>query len=100
MHQFMGELGYSVSGPSVLRMDNQSAIAVSKNPEHHGKMKHLSLRLFWLRDAVQDGLIKLTFVATDDMAANIFTKSLDCLKVQKLSSMLGLGSIQECVALH
>ena len=27
-----GELGYDISGPSLLRMDNQSAIAVSKNP--------------------------------------------------------------------
>ena len=97
MHQFMGELGYSVSGPSVLRMDNQSAIAVSKNPEHHGKMNHLSLHLFWLRDAVQDGLIAPTFVATEDMAADIFTKSLDRLKVQKHAKMLWLGSIQECV---
>ena len=52
MHQLMGELGYDTSGPSLLRIDNQSAIAVSKNPEHHGKMKHLSLHLFWLRDAV------------------------------------------------
>ena len=52
MRQFMGELGYDVSGPSLLWMDNQSAIAVNKNPEHHGKMKHLSLCLFWLRDAV------------------------------------------------
>ena len=45
MCQFMGELGYDISGPSLLRMDNQSAIAVSKNPEHHSKMKHLSLCL-------------------------------------------------------
>src|SRR5260221_5169983 len=35
MCQFMGELGYDVSGPSLLRMDNQSAIAVSKNLEDH-----------------------------------------------------------------
>ena len=34
MCQFMGELGYVVSGPSLLRMD-QSTFAVSKNPEHH-----------------------------------------------------------------
>src|ERR1700761_6771813 len=32
MRQFMGELGYTISGPSLLRMDNQLAIAVSKNP--------------------------------------------------------------------
>ena len=49
MRQFMGELGYDVFGPSLLWMDNQSVIAVNKNPEHHGKMKHLSLCLFGLR---------------------------------------------------
>ena len=73
-------------------MDNQSAIAVSKNPEHHEKMKHLSLRLFWLRDAVQDGLIAPTFVPTQDMAADVFTKSLDRYKLQKCVRMLGLVS--------
>jgi hypothetical protein len=90
MRQFMGELGYQISGPSLLRMDNQSAIAVSKNPEHHGKMKHLSLRLFWLRDAVQDGLIAPTFVRTEDMAADIFTKALDRVKLLRCAEMLGL----------
>jgi hypothetical protein len=92
MHQLMGELGYNTSGPSVLRMDNQSAIAVSKNPKHYGKMKHLSLCLFWLRDTVQDGLIAPTFVATQDMAADVFTKLLDCYKLQKCVRMLGLVS--------
>ena len=92
MHQLMGELGYDTSGLSLLRMDNQSAIAVSKNPEHHGKMKHLSLHLFWLRDAVQDGLIAPTFVSTQDMAADVFTKSLDRYKLQKCVKMLGLVS--------
>ena len=91
MCQLMGELGYEMPGPSLLRMDNQSAIAVNKNPEYHGKMKHLSLRLFWLRDAVQDGLIAPTFVKTQDMAADIFTKALDRDKVRNCVSMLGLG---------
>ena len=81
-------------------MDNQSAIAVSKNPEHHGKMKHLSLHLFWLRDAVQDGLIVPTFVATEDMAADIFTKALDRLKVQKCARMFALGTIPDSGVMH
>ena len=55
-------------------------------------MKHLSLRLFWLRDAVQDGLIAPTFVTTQDMAADIFTKSLDRFKLQKCAEMLGFFS--------
>ena len=55
-------------------------------------MKHLSLCLFWLRDAVQDGLIAPTFVGTQEMAADIFPKALDWFKVQKCSEMLGLFS--------
>jgi hypothetical protein len=90
MRQFMVELGYKMPGPSVLWMDNQSAIAMKKNPEYHGKMKHLSLCLLWLRDAVQEGLIAPTFMATHNMAADIFTKALDRFKVQKCIGMLGL----------
>jgi ABC-type iron transport system FetAB ATPase subunit len=63
---------------------------VSKNPEHHGKMKHLSLRLFWLRDAVEDKVILPQFVETQKMAADIFTKALDRFKVQRCARMLGL----------
>ena len=96
MRQFMGELGYDISGPSLLRMDNQSAIAVSKNPEHHSKMKHLSLRLFWLRDHVQDGLIAPTFVGTQEMAADIYTKALDRNPV-RFFSRLGSQDYSECL---
>ncbi len=94
MRQFIGELGYPFTGPSMLRMDNQSAIAVSKNPEHHSKMKHLSLHLFWLRDAVQDGLITPSFVTTQEMAADIFTKALDRFKVQSDSRF---RNVLECL---
>jgi hypothetical protein len=90
MRNLLGELGFQFSGPSVLRMDNQSAIAVSKNPEHHGRMKHLSLRLFWIQRAVEQGLISPTFVTTQNMAADIFTKALDRIKLQKCAGMLGL----------
>jgi hypothetical protein len=90
LRQFLGELGYKIPGPSVLWMDNQSAIAVSKNPEHHGKMKHLPLRLFWLRDAVEDNVILPQFVETQNMAADILTKALDRFKVQRCARMVGL----------
>ena len=49
VRQFMGELGYAPSSSSTLLMDNQSAISVSKNPEHHGRMKHLDLRWYLLK---------------------------------------------------
>jgi len=76
-HQFLTELGYSFNTPSILHLDNQSAISVSKDPEHHGRMKHLDLRFFWLRDKVTAGSISPPFVPTSDMAADLLTKPLD-----------------------
>jgi hypothetical protein len=91
MRQFMGELGYPPSSSSTLLMDNQSAISVSKNPEHHGRMKHLDLRWFWLRDVVDSGLVKPAFIPTEDMAADILTKSLMRPYVEKCRRLMGLS---------
>ena len=43
MHNLMKELGIPLPGTSTLLLDNQSAISVAKNPEHHGRMKQLDL---------------------------------------------------------
>jgi len=65
----------------------------------HSKIKHLSLQLFWLRDAVQGGLTSPSFVTMQEMAAVIFTKALDQFKVQKCATMLSLFDY-ELAALH
>ncbi|KZT18485.1 hypothetical protein NEOLEDRAFT_1021152, partial [Neolentinus lepideus HHB14362 ss-1] len=63
--------GYDMSSPSTLYIDNLSALSVAKNPEHHGRMKHLDL--------------------TSDMPVDILTKSLPRPKVLEMVKMLGLG---------
>ena len=92
MRQFMGELGYSPTSTPTLLMDNQSAISVSKNPEHHGRMKHLDLRWYWLRDVVEAGLVKPSYVPTEDMAADILTKPLMRPYVEKCRKLMGLDA--------
>ena len=71
-------------------MDNQSALTVSKNPEHHGRMKHLDLRHYWLRDQVEYGVISPEYIPTADMIADIFTKSLPVPKVRFCRESLGV----------
>ena len=79
------------TGPSVLRIDNQSAISVAKHPEHHGRMKQLDLSWYWLRDVVHKELIAPTFVPTTNQPADILTKSLAKPKVELFCGMMGLG---------
>ena len=76
------EFGYTFSTPSTLYIDNQSALAVAKNSEHHGRIKHLDLRFYWLRDVVEAGDIDVCYLPTKSMPADMMTKALGQLKVQ------------------
>ena len=90
MQQLLKELEYDAPAPSTLFIDNQSAIAVAKNPEHHGRMKHLDLAYFWLRDKVVENKIQVIHLATQDMPADLLTKALPKPQVIKLRKIMGL----------
>ena len=90
MRHFLSELGYAPQGPSVILMDNQSAIAVGKNPEHHGRMKHIQRRFYWLREAVESKALRLEFVPTSQMVADALTKPLERQKVIEFRRLMGL----------
>ena len=84
------ELGYKFNSSSTLYIDNRSALSVAKNPEHHGRMKHLDLRFYWLRNEVEKGTITMVHLPTEEMPADIMTKALGRLKVGEMVDMLGL----------
>ena len=90
LRNLLSEFGYEFSSASTLFVDNMSAISVANNPEHHGRMKHLDLRFYWLRDMVEMGLIKVQHIRTAQMPADLLTKPLGRLKVQEMRHMLGL----------
>lgn len=90
MQNMLKELGYMPPVPSKLYVDNQSAITVAKNPEHHGRMKHLDLAYYWLRDKVENGTISPQYLQTDEMPADMLTKALSKPKVEEFRSMIGL----------
>ena len=60
------------------------------NPEHHKHMKHLDLRTFWLRHAVEEGHITPFHVPTSEMPADLLTKPLSRDKIAKFRNMMGL----------
>jgi hypothetical protein len=86
----LSELGFPPSSSSTLHIDNMSAISVVKNPEHHGRMKHMDLKHHWLRETVGSGLISVLHCPTADMPADILTKPLERIKVVRGAELLGL----------
>ena len=91
MRNILKEFGYKIDGPSSLHCDNQLAIQVGRNPEHHRRMKHLDLDFFWLRDAVENRVITLSYLLTDKMPADALIKPLSRQKVKDGRKMMGLN---------
>ena len=50
--------------------------------------KHIETNFHFIRDKTEDGTISITYVPTDIMAADIFTKSLPLSKVETFRTVL------------
>lgn len=62
--------------------DNQSA----KNLEHpvqHARTKHIDISYHFIREHVANGIIKFKHMPTNEMKADILTKGLDKIQIQK-----------------
>jgi hypothetical protein len=90
MRNILHEFGFPQHGASPLHIDNQSAISVSKNPEHFGRMKHLDLRFFWLRDVVEEGTIAPVHIPGTEQPADALTKALPLPQIRLARQRMGL----------
>ncbi|CAM8906649.1 unnamed protein product [Rhodiola kirilowii] len=70
--------------------DNSSAIKLSKNPVMHRRTKHIDVRFHYLRDLVNDGVVELSFCASEEQVADIMTKPLSLDQFVKLRRSLGV----------
>ena len=59
---------------TVMLMDNQSAIALARDPIMFKKPKHIKRRHFFHRDEVEAGTIEPVFVPTANNFADLLTK--------------------------
>ena len=73
---FLRELGFDMSEPPPLWMDNKSAIDLAYNPEHHARTKHIDRRHYFICECVEDCRLRVPFVATAENIADFFTKPL------------------------
>jgi hypothetical protein len=78
-----------------LLMDNMSAIALSRNPVHHERSKHIDTKFHFLRECIEDGKVEVDHIGTADQLADIFTKSLGRIKFIELRSALGVVEVHQ-----
>ena len=57
--------------------DNTNAINISNNLVQHSRTKHIEIEHHFIRELVEDGILTLEFIHTDDQKADLFTKLLN-----------------------
>ena len=94
LRHLYGELGlFDEATPTLIRGDNEGAIAMTKNPMYHQRSKHIDLRVHWIRDLVRDNILTIESCRDPDQTADVLTKALPRPKHQKHVSEMGLASI-------
>lgn len=78
----------------VLNCDNKSAIDFANNNSHSQRTKHIDIKDKFVRQNLNKRLIKLNYIPTDTMLADILTKGVNAIKHEKLTNEFGLATKQ------
>ena len=91
-HQLLLELGIRLqTSPPLLWCDNMGAQALSSNPVHHARTKHVEIDVHFVRDLVSSHKLEVRYVPTSDQPADLFTKPLSADRLHFLAQKLCLG---------
>ena len=78
--------------PTAIMEDNQGAIAIARNSICQARIKHIDIRFHYVREAVQQKSIILQYCPTENMIADLLTKSLSRNRFETLRSAMGLST--------
>jgi hypothetical protein len=70
-------LGVPLEYPITVNVDNIGAVYLSKNATTGSRTKHIDTRYHFVREYIEDGIVKVQFVRSEDNHADIFTKNLN-----------------------
>lgn len=73
-----------------LRIDSKSALELSKNPVYHERSKHIDTRYHYIRECIDDGVIEVSHVGTEDQLADVLTKPLGRIRFVEMRQRLGV----------
>ena len=73
--------------------DNQSVLALmQRGRSNSSRTRHIKIQEFWLHDQIDLNEIEMVYTPTEDMIADLLTKSLSGDRIKHLCEKFGLGS--------
>jgi hypothetical protein len=86
LRALLKDIGFEQREPTVLYTDSQSSIALNKKQGSRGRSKHIDVRMFYVRELINNNIIDLQWMPGEDLPADLLTKALGTTKFVKLKS--------------
>jgi len=93
LRSLLSELTSTPRRTVTMFVDNNSAIALMKNPVFHGRSKHIDTRYHFIRECIERGQIVVKRVSTDEQKADLLTKPLAAGKLEVMKHLIGVRDV-------
>lgn len=90
LQELLAEIVERPSERVMIRIDNKSAIALTKNPVFHGRSKHIHKRYHFIRECIDNDQVMVEHVAGNSQKADILTKALGRIKFKEMRELVGV----------
>ena len=76
LKRLLTEIGFAPSSEMDLFCDNKAAIEIARNPVQHDCTKHVEVDRNFIKQNLEEKIIRFPFVRSEDQLANILTKAI------------------------
>ena len=95
LQELLEEVSKQSCKKGVIRLDNKSAIALTKNLVFHGRSKHIHKRYHFIRACVENDQVDVQRVPGIEQRADILTKVLGRIKFKEIREFVGVQDVNE-----
>ncbi len=90
MTELLQALNKKIDGPMVIFEDNAAALQIARTGQRKPANRHIDVRYFWLHQKIGDNKLDLQKCPSQDMLADILTKSLPRDKFEPMRANIGV----------
>lgn len=90
LRRLLYDMGENQNDPTIVFEDNQGCINFAEDERQSRRSKHIDTRMFFTKDLIDKGVVKLQYCPSESMAADMLTKPLGSEKLKRFVAMAGI----------